>query len=75
MLYKNVRQVYSDLTLPVGYTILWSGIHECMPRETMVQPTYFMTVMLGPTFSAINWSRFSGVGYGTLFHSRHCVER
>jgi len=21
------------------------------------------------------WSRFSGVAYGTLFHSRHCVER
>ena len=21
------------------------------------------------------WSRFSGVGYWTLFHSRHCVER
>ena len=29
----------------------------------------------GPTNSAINWSRFSGVSYGTLFHSRHCVER
>jgi len=30
----------------------------------------------GPTNSVINWSRFSGVGYGTtLFHSRHCVER
>jgi len=23
----------------------------------------------------LNWSRFSGVGYGTLSHSRHCVER
>jgi len=29
----------------------------------------------GPTNSAINWSRFSGVGYGTLSHSRHCVQR
>jgi len=33
-----------------------------------------MTIVLGPTwayntFSAINWSRFSGVGYGTLSHS------
>ena len=27
------------------------------------------------TNSAINWSLFSGVGYGILFHSRHCVER
>jgi len=27
----------------------------------------------GPTNSAINWSRFSGVGYGTLLHCRHCV--
>ena len=29
----------------------------------------------GPTNSAMNWSCFSGVGYGTLFYSRHCVER
>jgi len=29
----------------------------------------------GPMNSAINWSRFSGVGYGMLFHSRHYVER
>jgi len=27
-----------------------------------------------PTNSAMNWSRFSGVGYGTLFHSRQCWE-
>jgi len=36
-----------------------------------------MIVVLGqnrPTFSAINCSRFSGVGYGTLSHFRHCVE-
>jgi len=33
----------------VGYIIVWSGIHKCIPRETMVEPTYFMTVTLRPT--------------------------
>jgi len=32
-------------------------------------------IRLCSMFSAINWSRFSGVCYGTLFHSRHCVDR
>jgi len=27
----------------------------------------------GGSNSAINWSRFSGVDYGTLFHFRHCM--
>jgi len=43
-----------------------------------------MTVMLGSTWAyeqrnqlvTLGHARFSGVGYGTLFHScRHCVER
>jgi len=37
-----------------------------------------MTVVLGPTWAYEQRDKlvtFSGVGYGTLFHSRHCVER
>jgi len=49
----------------------------------MVQPNYFMTILLGPTWAYEQRDqrlhstliRFSGVGYGTLFHSRHRVER
>ena len=48
----------------------------------MVQPTYFMTVVLGPTWAYVERDKpvtlghaSVGVGYGTLFHFRHCVER
>jgi len=62
----------------VGYTIVWSAIHECnecIPLQTMVERSISWPSCQGqhgPTNSAITWSRFSGVGYGTLFHSRHC---
>jgi len=41
----------------------------------VILPTSTSPKCHGPKFSAINRSRFSGVGYGTLFHCRHCVER
>jgi len=37
--------------------------------------TYLFHDHHGPADNSINWSQFSGVGYGTLFHSRYCVER
>jgi len=43
-MFKRIRE---------GYTV-YSGIHkcnECIPRDTVVQPTYFMTVVLGPTWA------------------------
>jgi len=69
----------SNLVLCIGYSVFLIGIQERMPRQTngitflfhdrRARPTY------GPSFSAINCSRFRGVGYGTLFHSRRSVER
>jgi len=62
--------------MSIGYTIVSRGIHECIPRETMVLPSYFMTVMLRPTWTyeqrdqlvTLQW-----IGLWELFHSRHCV--
>jgi len=48
----------------------------------MVLPTYFVTVVLGPTWAYVYCDKLLSLGHtsvgvrcGTLFHSRHCVER
>jgi len=36
---STVQYIEQSLLLLVGYTVVWSGIHEyneCIPRETMI---------------------------------------
>jgi len=43
LLHVSQHSVCSEIS--IGYNIVWSGIHD----ETMVQRTYIMTGVLGPT--------------------------
>jgi len=70
--------------LRVGYTRVWNDVasvasvyHERLLYNLLI-PWPSCYGQHAATFSAINWSRLVTLQwsvYGTLFHTRHCVER
>jgi len=66
---KTIDWFHWNSVLRVGYTIVYSRLWYNL---LISWPSCYG--QHGPTNSVINWSRFSGVSYGTLFHSRHCRE-
>jgi len=60
----HTRRRRLSSTRDYGITYLF---HDCCATANMGLGT--------ARWTALAWSRFSGVGQGTLSHSRHCVER
>jgi len=80
----NNKRLYRRF-VRVDYTIVWSGIHECnecIPREAGItylfhdRPPTAKTGLRTTLSTGVSTLQWSGLWtYGTLFHSRHCVER
>ena len=66
--------LHLEQVMPQSLVVYTSVYHERLSYNLLIScPSCYG--QHGHANSTINWSRFSGVGYGTLFHSRHCVER
>jgi len=68
--YTIVWMVYTSVT-SVYHEILWYITYLFHDRRAMANTG----LRIARSTIVTLWSRFSGVGYGTLFHSRYCVER
>ena len=76
---------FSWSALRYSYDSVWSELCECNNHNS--RPGSVVTNLfrdrcaranMGQRLvrqTALAWSRFSGVGYATLTHCRHCVER